>query len=386
MLVIKNAKVYTAAGRIYEQADILSENGKITAVGENLSVPAGAQVIDATGLVVIPGIVDAHSHIGGFGRTPDDQDLNEMTKNATPEIESIYAINTDSPAIARALKAGITTSAIAPGSGNVIGGLVCAIKTYGRTIEDMCIKNPIALKMALGGNPKGVYGKRNQLPMTRMGIAQVIREHYIKAREYMAKQAEAKGDKSKMPPYDAGLENVCRVLRREIPMKVHCEQFDMLTTLRIAEEFDVDFTLDHAWGASDFYDDIAGAKNLRGVIFGPIGVYLTPGECGKVDIDSVIELDRRGVCCSIMTDGPIMHPDLIVHQAGEAVRFGLAPERAINMLTINAAKIMGVADRVGSIEVGKDADFVIFQGMPAVNTNAKPRYTIVNGTVAYQAV
>ena len=385
MLVIQNAKVYTSAGVVYEKADIVMENQQIQAVGENLAVPAGATVIDAAGLVAIPGIVDAHSHIGGFGRTPKDQDLNEMTKNATPEVEAIYAIDTDSPAITRALRSGITTSAIAPGSGNVIGGLVCAIKTYGHFIEDMCIKNPIALKMALGGNPKGVYGKRNQMPMTRMGIAQVIRDHYKKAKEYMEKQAEAKGDKSKLPAYDAGLENVCRVLRREIPMKVHCEQFDMLTTLRIAEEFNVEFTLDHAWGASDFYDDIAGAKNLRGVIFGPIGVYLTPGECGKVDIDSLIELDRRGVCCSIMTDGPIMNPDLIVHQAGEVVRFGLSPERAIQMLTINAAKIMGVQDRVGSIEAGKDADIVLFKGMPAVDTNAKPVYTIVNGLVAYQA-
>ena len=167
-------------------------------------------------------------------------------------------------------------------------------------------------------------------------------------------------------------------------MKVHCEQFDMLTTIRISEEFNVEFTLDHAWGASDYYDDISNAKNLRGVIFGPIGVYLTPGECGKVDIDSLIELDRRGVCCSIMTDGPVMNPDLIVNQAGELVRFGMPQEKALEMITINGAKIIGLQDRIGSIEEGKDADIVLFKGSPAVDTDARVVCTIVNGEIAYR--
>ena len=302
-----------------------------------------------------------------------------MTKNATPEIEVLYGIDTDSKAFQRVLRSGITTSAIAPGSGNVIGGLVCAVKSYGDSIEDMCIKNPVALKMALGGNPKGVYGKRNQMPMTRMGIAEVIRENYIKATEYLRKK-----EKGEDIPYDQGMENICKVLKREIPMKVHCEQFDMLTTIRISEEFNVEFTLDHAWGASDYYDDISNAKNLRGVIFGPIGVYLTPGECGKVDIDSLIELDRRGVCCSIMTDGPVMNPDLIVNQAGELVRFGMPQEKALEMITINGAKIIGLQDRIGSIEEGKDADIVLFKGSPAVDTDARVVCTIVNGEIAYR--
>lgn len=378
MLVIKNAKVFTSAHQVYEKADILINGQHIEKVGENLPIPDGAQIIDAAGLTVIPGIVDAHSHVGTFG-VGGEQDANEMTANATPQVEAFYGIDTESKAFARICKAGITTSAIAPGSGNVIGGLVCAVKSFGDSIEDMCIQNPVALKMALGGNPKGVYGPRGQMPMTRMGIAEVIRENYIKAKEYMEKK-----EKGEEVPFDQGMENICRVLRREIPMKVHCEQFDMLTTVRIADEFNVMFTLDHAWGASDYYDDIANSKNLRGVIFGPIGVYLTPGECGKVDIDSLIELDRRGVCCSIMTDGPVMNPDLIVCQAGELVRFGLSQEKAIEMLTINAAKIIGLENRIGSIEPGKDADLAIFRGSPAVDTDARVVCTIINGQVAYQ--
>ena len=376
-MVIKNAKIFTSR-KIYEKADMLLNSGKIEKIAEKIEIPEDAQVIDAENLTAIPGIVDAHSHIGTFG-IGGDQDANEVTKNATPEIEVLYGIDTDLKAFQRVLRSGITTSAIAPGSGNVIGGLVCAVKSYGDSIEDMCIKNPVALKMALGGNPKGVYGKRNQMPMTRMGIAEVIRENYIKATEYLRKKEEGEDI-----PYDQGMENICKVLKREIPMKVHCEQFDMLTTIRISEEFNVEFTLDHAWGASDYYDDISNAKNLRGVIFGPIGVYLTPGECGKVDIDSLIELDRRGVCCSIMTDGPVMNPDLIVNQAGELVRFGMPQEKALEMITINGAKIIGLQDRIGSIEEGKDADIVLFKGSPAVDTDARVVCTIVNGEIAYR--
>lgn len=384
MLVIQNAKVYTSAGKVLEKGDIAMENGKITAVGEGLPVPEGAQVIDAAGLVAIPGIVDAHSHIGGTGAAPTDDELNEMTCNATPGVEAVYSIDIERPDFKRVLSAGITTSAVAPGSGNVIGGLVCAVKSHGKSIQDMCIKNPVALKMALGGNPKGVYGPRNQLPMTRMGVAQVIIDTLRRGQEYMKKQEAAAGDPEKMPPYDGGLENVCRVLRREIPIKVHCEQFDMLTTIRIAREFGLEFTLDHAWGASDFYDEIAGAEGLRGVIFGPCGVQLLPGECGKVDIECLVELDRRGVCCAIMTDGPVMNPDLIVTQAGEAVRAGLTPEKAIEMLTINPARIIGLEGRIGSIEPGKDGDVVLFSGMPAVDTAAQAMFTVVNGEIAWQ--
>lgn len=381
MLVIRNAKIYTSANWVIEKGYIVIEDGKIVDVGEDLEWDA-EDVIDADGLVVTPGIVDAHSHIGGFGTDMSDQDLNEMTKNSTPEVEAVYSIDTKSNMFERAVRSGITTSAIAPGSGNVVGGLVCAVKSYGHSIEDMCIKNPIAFKMALGGNPKGVYGKRNQMPMTRMGIANVMRETLIKGQEYMRKKEAAKDDKSKEPPFDLGLENVCRVLRKEIPLKVHCEQFDMLTTIRVAKEFNIDFTLDHAWGASDYYDDIVNS-GCKGVIYGPIGVLLLPGECGKIDIFSLIELDKRGVLCAIMTDGPILNPDVIFVQAGEVVRFGGDIERVINMLTINPAKIIGVDDRVGSIEKGKDADLVIFKGTPALDTNAAVVYTIINGKVIY---
>lgn len=382
MLVIRNAQVFCGTGDPIRQADIQIADGRIVAVGPALESPSDARVINAAGLFAMPGLVDAHSHIGGFG-SGGEQDLNEMTGNATPAVESFYAIDTKSKEFERAIRAGITTSVIAPGSGNVVGGMVCAVKSAGRSIRDMCIKNPVALKMALGGNPKGVYGKRNQMPMTRMGIAHVIREQLTKARTYLQKQEQAAGDPAKMPDYDQGLENVARVLRKEIPIKVHCEQFDMMTTLQIAEEFDILCTIDHAWGASDFYDEIAGAKNLVGIIFGPTGVPLLPGECGKVDIECLAELDRRGVVTAIMTDGPIMNPELLVGQAGEAVRTGTPHERALMMLTRNAAVIAGIEDRVGSLEPGKDADIILFRGIPARDTAARCVHAVINGETVF---
>ncbi len=385
MLVIKNARIFTAAEKDYEKGSILIKGGKIAAIGSDLSAPEGVEAIDAEGLFAMPGIVDAHSHIGGFGANGEDQDLNEMTANATPAAESYYAIDPASKDFERAVSAGITTSVIAPGSGNVIGGLVCAVKNAGGSMREMCVKNPVALKMALGGNPKGVYGAKQQLPMTRMGVAQVIRDQLSKARVYMEKKRDAGSDLSKMPAYDAGLENICRVLQKEIPVKVHCEQFDMLTTLRIAEEFDILFTLDHAWGSTDFMEEICAAKNLVGVIYGPIGVPLLPGECGKVDIECLAELDRRGVTCAIMTDGPIMNPELIVGQAGEAVRTGTPHARALRMLTINPARIAGLDGRIGSLEPGKDADIVLFKGVPALDTAARCVVSVIDGKVVYRA-
>ncbi len=381
MLLIKNAEIFTGAGRTYPSGDILVDHGVIQQLGPDLDVP-DAEILDAKGLLAVPGLVDAHSHVGGFGQEIRDQDLNEMTNCATPEMEALFGIDSQSPMFQRILQSGITTSAVAPGSGNVIGGVVCVVKSHGKNLQEMCIKNPVALKMALGGNPKGVYGKRNQRPMTRMAIAQIIRETMIKGQEYAKKKATGESDPEKMPPYDQGMEFVGMALRREIPVKIHCTQYDMLTAIGLAEEFGLEFTLDHAWGASDYYDEITAAQ-CRGIIYGPIGVPVLPGELRKTDIGSLIELDRRGVLCAIMTDGPIFAPEMLLIQAGEVIRCGGDWERVMNMVTINAAEILGVADRVGSLEPGKDADVVLFQGRPAYETDAQPMYTIVNGDLVW---
>ena len=380
MLVIKEAKIFTSSARgVLENHDILIEDGKIKEISQNIKVD-NAQVIDAKGLVVIPGIVDAHSHVGGFGVDTTSPDLNEMTNPSTPEVEAIYGIDPSTRDFKRILESGITTSIITPGSGNVVCGTAFALKSHGNSVDEMCIKNPVALKVAFGGNPKGVYGGNGKAPMTRMAIADILIDTLNKGKAYLEKKGI---DGKENLQYNIGMENVIKVLNKEIPLKVHCEQFDMLTIIRIAKQFNIDFTLEHAWGASNFIDEIADS-GVKGINFGPIGIHMTPGECGIVDIDSVIELDKRGVLCSLITDGPLFLPYGIILQAGELVRFGLDIETAIKMITLNPAKICGISDRVGSIEIGKDADLAIFSAVPGLNTNAIVEYTIVNGEIAYQ--
>lgn len=379
MLVIKNGKIFTATSdKFIENCDIAIENGKITAIGENLSTD-NCDVIDANGKFVMPGLVDAHSHIGGFGVGTTSGDLNEMTNPSTPNVEAIYAVDPDSPDFKRVVEAGITTSIITPGSGNVVCGTAFATKSAGANLSDMCIKDPVAMKVALGGNPKGAYGKKNKLPMTKMGVADVIKTTLFDGQKYLQKKENKDSDFK----FDLGMENICKVLKKEIPLKVHCEQVDMLTIIDIANKFNVNFTLEHAWGATNFIEEIANS-NVKGVNFGPIGVQMTPGECGIVDIESVCDLTRKGVLCSLITDGPLLTPYGLVLQAGELVRFGMSITDALKTITINPAKICDIENLVGSIEVGKDADIIIFNGIPALETDAKLLYTIINGKIIYK--
>ena len=381
-ILIKNATVYTMGPQgILEKGDILLEDGKIAAVGENLSCEE-AEIVEAAGLTALPGIVDAHSHIGGFNTDSNEQEVNEMVRNVTADLEVLDGLDPQSKSFEEALACGITCSAIAPGSGNVIGGLVCAVKSAGNdSIESRCINRHVALKMAMGGNPKGVYGKRNQMPMTRMGVSQVIRDYFRSVQDYMKQQEEGKTDPEKMPKMDPAMENGARVLRHEMPCKVHCTQFDMATVIRLAQEFGFDFSLDHAWGASDYIEPIVNSG--CSVIYGPIAVAKGFGESIKIDIDSVVTLDERGVLCAIMTDGPVYHPWMIIEQAGEVVRYGAPVENVLKMLTINPAKIIGCDDRIGSLEPGKDADVVLFDGVPALDPAAVAVRTWVDGKLVY---
>lgn len=381
MKLIKNAKIYPIEGDIIECGDILIEGTKIKEVGVNLSCE-GAEIIDATGLIAMPGMVDAHSHIGGFDIMTGAQDVNEMVKNVTAEIEIADGLDPKSPMFKEAVESGITTSGIAPGSGNVIGGMVSAVKSYGATMDEMILKKEIALKAAMGGNPKGVYGTRNQMPMTRMGVAAVLRNFFREVQEYMKKQEEAKENPEKMPKFDQAMENGAKVLRKEIPLKMHCTLFDMVTVINLAREFDFNFTLDHAWGASMYMEELVKAK--APILFGPIAVAKGFGESLLVDIDSVVELDRRGVDCSIVTDGPVYHPWSIVSQAAEVIRYGLPQQRVLRMLTINPAKAMLCEDRIGSLEPGKDADILLFKGEPVLDVTAYVEKTIINGEVVFE--
>lgn len=378
MYVIKNALVYTMADAGVVKADILVENGKVAAIGENLSAET---VIDAAGKVVTPGFVDAHSHIGGIADlTPLGEDLNEITNPLTPELDAYYGINPKDKCFGYAIEQGITTSCLIPGSANVVCGWGMAYKSAG---EHRLIKDPVALKAAMGINPKGCYAAKKMAPMTRMAIANLMKKYLRDVKDYMAKKAAAGDDVTKLPPYDLGLEHGIPVIEKKIPLKVHSYMHDMMTLLEIAKEFDILVTMDHAQGASDFADELAD-PHVKGVVFGPTCEPLFPGEGGKLDYECCKMLDDRGVNVAVMTDGPVTAINMLLYEIGEAVRKGMDPVRALGMVTVNAARILGIEDRVGSLAVGMDADILVWSALPSLAADAVLERVIIDGKTVFE--
>lgn len=381
MLLIKNATLYTMENDTPPfLGDILLREGKITAIGQDLSAE-GAEVMDASGMVVTPGLIDAHVHTGGFeAPTPD---VNEMTDPITANLDAIHAFNIHSLDFQELHERGVTAACFLPGSGNVICGTGFVAKTAGaNTLAGLVVRNPAVMKCAMGGNPKG-YGRRGKAPMTRMGIADLFRGALRKAKDYMKKKEAAGEDKDKLPPYDAKCEALIPVLKKEIPLKVHCEQFDMLTTIAIAREFDCLYTIEHGWACNLYVDELVAGGGS--VCFGPIGIAEGYGELTGGDVAYVKELDNRGLNVCLITDGPIAGPEALLISAGEAVRYGVPHMRALRMVTINAAKALRVEDRLGSLAPGKDADVVLWNGIPALETCARVQYTIIDGKIVYQS-
>lgn len=382
MLLIKNATLYTMENDAAPfQGDILLEEGKIAAIGRNLSAE-GAEVMDASGLVATPGLIDAHVHTGGFeAPTPD---VNEMTDPVTADLDAIHAFDIHSPDFQELHERGVTSACFLPGSANVICGTGFVAKTAGaNTLAGLVVRHPAAMKCAMGGNPKG-YGRRGRAPMTRMGVADLFRSTLRKAKEYMEKKEAAGEDKTKLPPYDAKCEALIPVLKREIPLKVHCVRFDMLTVMAIAREFNCLYTIEHGWTCNLYVDELV--EGGGSMCFGPIGIAEGYGEHAGGDVAFVKELDDRGLNVCLITDGPVAGPDALLIFAGEAVRCSVAHMRALRMVTINAAKALNVEDRLGSLAPGKDADLVLWSGVPALETSAHVRYTIISGKVVYQAL
>ncbi|MEG1595091.1 MAG: amidohydrolase family protein [Lachnospiraceae bacterium] len=377
-IIIKGGTLHTMTDKGNFIGDVLILDGKIAGVEKEIN-DSEAKIIDAKGLHVLPGLIDAHSHLGLFNFNSDKgvDDANEMTKENTPAMDARYGVDLDLPEFQASIRHGITTLLLTPGSGNVICGLPFVTKSYGTNIFDMTVKFPCALKIAFGGNPKNTYGARGQLPMTRMGIAHVLREKLTEAKHYMEEK-----DAGKNPDYDMDLEAIIPALKGEIPFKMHCTQYDMLTAIEIAKEFHVEFSLEHAWGATDYLDEIV--ESGANICYGPIATYRSPGERRKVDVEAVKLLDDRGVNVAIITDSPILSIESLYHHIGEAVREGLDVERALRMVTINPAKILKVEDRLGSLEIGKDGDLAIFKGLLGLDTNAEVQYTLVEGKVVYQ--
>lgn len=378
MLIIKNARIYTmdSAG-VADGADVRIENGKIAEIGHGL-VCDGAEVIDAAGLCVTPGLIDGHTHAGGSFMAPHP-DLNEMTDPITPHMDALYAIDIHEASVLALPQTGTTACCFIPGSGNVICGTGFVAKTAGgRSLRDRLVLNPAVMKCALGGNPKNVYGSRDQTPGTRMGVAALFREAMERAVRYRNRKLAGE-----TPEHDAKSEALIPVLEGTIPLKIHCEQYDILTAIAIAREFGCRYTIEHAWGCGPYMEEMVQGGGH--IMFGPIGIAEGFGELVGGDVALAVELQRRGLGVSLITDGPICGPEILLLSAGEAVRCGAEHLDALAMITSNPARGLEVFDRIGSITPGKDADLVLWQGVPALDMDARVRTTIIGGEVVYSA-
>jgi imidazolonepropionase-like amidohydrolase len=367
-------------------ATVLIRDGKITAVGTGLDIPADARVIDAGGRWVLPGFIEAHGHVGVHeeGEGWAGSDSNELTEPVTAHVRALDAINPADLGFRDAVSGGVLAVNVNPGSGNPIGGQTAALKCWGRTVEEMLLRAPAGMKSALGENPKRVYGERKQTPSTRLGTAAVIRGALVDAANYLARlDAEQRKSEADRKPVDRDLklEALGMVLRREIPWRQHCHRSDdIATALRIAAEFGYDLVIDHGTEAH-LLADILAAKDIP-VIIGPLFTSRSKVELRSRSLDNPGKLAAAGVTIAITTDHPVVPINFLAHQAALSVKHGLDRDTALRALTINPARIVGVADRLGSIEPGKDADLVIWSGDP-LDVLSRVERALINGVEIY---
>ena len=381
MLYIKNGYIKTMAGPDIENGCVLvGDDGKIAAVGADIPCPQDAQVIDAQGRLVTPGCVDAHCHVGldNQGMGWEGRDYNEIVDPITPQMRAIDSINPQDEVFGLALQGGVTSACTGPGSANVVGGTFVAIKLAGKRVDNMIIKNPLAMKCAFGENPKRCYGQGlKKSPTTRMATAALLRELLFKARNYQQDK-----DEGKNPPFDMKLEAMLPVMRGEIPLKAHAHRADdILTSIRIAKEFGVKITLDHCTDGAIIADELA--KEGYSAFVGPSLGSKSKIELQNKSFTTPAVLHEAGVPISIITDAPVIPLQYLPMCAGLAVNAGLDEEVAWRAITINPAVQTGIGDWVGSLEVGKDGDVVIWTANPLTAVGAESYTTIVDGKIVY---
>ena len=385
-VAITGGRVVPVTADPVENGTVLIEDGKITAVGAGLAVPDGAQVIDAVGHWVLPGFVEVHGHVGVHEEAKGwaGSDTNEMTEPVTAQVRALDAINPADLGFRDAISGGVLAVNVNPGSGNPIGGQTVALRCWGRTVDEMLLREPSGLKSALGENPKRVYGEQGKMPSTRLGTAAVIRGAFVAAANYLAKlDAEAAKPEADRKPVDRDLklEALGRVLRREIPWRQHCHRADdIATALRIAEEFGYDLVIDHGTEAH-LVADLLAARNIP-VIIGPLFTSRSKVELLNRSLANPGRLARAGVTIAITTDHPVVPIHFLVNQATLAVKEGLDRDTALAALTINPARIAGVDGRLGSIEPGKDADLVLWSGDP-LDVFSRAQRALIGGREIY---
>jgi imidazolonepropionase-like amidohydrolase len=385
-VAIVGGRVVPINGEPVDDGTVLVADGKITAVGAGLPVPDGVPVISAHGSWVLPGFIEAHGHVGVHEEAEGwaGSDSNELTEPVTAHVRALDAINPADLGFRDAVSGGVLAVNVNPGSGNPIGGQTAALKCWGRTVDEMLLKAPAGMKAALGENPKRIYGERKQSPATRLGTAAVIRGALVDAANYLAKiDAEQRKpeDERKHIDRDLKLEALGRVLRKEIPWRQHCHRADdIATALRIADEFGYQLVIDHGTEAH-LLADILAAKDIP-VIIGPLFTSRSKVELRNRSLDNPGKLAAAGVTIAITTDHPVVPINFLAHQAALSVKHGLDRDTALRALTINPARIIGIDDRLGSIEPGKDADLVVWSGDP-LDVLSRVEHALIDGTEIY---
>lgn len=386
MLLLKNALVMSMARPAFH-GDVLIEGGRIAAIEVALQAP-GAEILDCTDKYVLPGLIDAHCHIGMWedGIGEEGADGNESTDPITPEMRATDGINPFDPCFVEARAAGVTTVLTGPGSANVIGGQFVALKTFGRCIEEMILKEPVAMKAALGENPKREYIEQKATPYTRMAIAALFRKAMVEAQEYQRKLGLSEKDPDKLPDRDISVEALLPVLRGELKVKVHAHRADdILTALRLAREFGLSITIEHCTEGHLILDVLKKqiAELGAGIILGPLLSERAKIEMKNLTFHAPKLLHDAGIPFALMTDHPVTPIQYLPVCAALCVRDGLDEETALKSITINAANITGLGARVGSLEPGKDADIAIFDAHP-LDFRSHCVCTIINGQVVYR--
>jgi imidazolonepropionase-like amidohydrolase len=383
-LAIVGGTVWTGTGEVLDGATVVVQEGKIAFVG-TLPPPAGAEVVRADGMVVMPGLIDMHTHLGlheeGVGW--EGNDGNELTDPVTPQLRAIDAIHPGEPGLRDAVRGGVTTAYVTPGSGNVIGGQGAAVATDGSAVDAMVRRFPGGIKAALGENPKRVYRERKRMPTTRLGTAAVLREALARAQAYADKLARAGDDPDKRPERDLRWEALGQVLRGDIPLRVHAHRADdILTALRVAREFGITISVEHATEGYLVARELADAGVFCHV--GPALSGRSKVELMNKDARNPVILQEAGVKVCLVTDHPVMPIELLPLAAGLAVREGMPVQTALRAVTALPAEDLGLQDRLGTLEPGKEADLVMVEGFP-FDIRARVRLTVIRGHVAHRA-
>lgn len=384
-LLLRGGTLWTATGEVLTASDLLLKDGKIAAIGKALPIPAGTRVVELKGKIVTPGLVDMHSHLGVYPapHAKANQDGNEMTQPTTPFVRAIDAFDPEDLAIARAVSGGVTTALVLPGSGNVMGGQALYVKLFGRTVAEMQLPGaPRAMKWAMGENPKRVYGGRGQQPMARLGHGWLMRQRLFEAKEVRDQQdrwdRDSKADPKAPPrPFRPELEPLVALLRGEVLLQVHCyEVHDIETLLRVAEEFNFKVAAIHhaleAWKVPALLKE----RNVAVATFADLWGFKMEAYDGSVHAPKI--LFDAGVRLALKSDHPVIDAKWLIFEAAKAHHYGLPEQAALQAVTRNPALAIGLGNRLGTLEVGKDADVLVWSS-PPFQLGAQPERVIVDG-------